>query len=346
MPCHCDQSSIMVPADVGSGRAGGSGVIVTVSLARMFLIVLLLLTPVVRGEAADQKAAASQEAPAPPPVVPLAEAVSRATEVEELLRAYRTLEASTPAIAMIEKRLPGLSAYLGRELERTLSRLQQPTTLDRLEEMQEAWTRRQLLTTTWLDSLTRRVTDLQEALTRLADLRQTWTRTRDAARAAKAPESTLAQIGGVLAAIEAAQIPLQAQRAVALDLQSRVAREVARCQAALAQVAAAQRQAVGGLLKRERPPIWNAQWWVGARTLDFPNVRDNAIEWWRELVRTLLDPANGLTAHAGLFVVLAALLWAARRWTHHSGAQEGASSAIAVFDRPFSAALLLGAVNK
>ena len=37
--------------------------IVRVSLARMLLIILLLLTPIVRGEAADQKASARQEAP-------------------------------------------------------------------------------------------------------------------------------------------------------------------------------------------------------------------------------------------------------------------------------------------
>ena len=60
-------------------------------------------------------------------------------------------------------------------------------------------------TTTWLDALTQRVTHLQEALTRLADQQQTWTQTQDAARAAKAPESMLRQIAGVLAAIESAQ---------------------------------------------------------------------------------------------------------------------------------------------
>ena len=98
---------------------------------------------------------------------------------------------------------------------------------------------------------------------------------------------------------------------------------------------------MGGLLERDRPPIWSDQWWVGARTLDFHNVRDTAIDWWWELVRNSLDPANGLTAHAGFFVVLAALLWAARRWTHRSAAAAGASFATAVFDRPFSAALLI-----
>ncbi len=44
-------------------------------------------------------------------------------------------------------------------------------------------------------------------------------------------------------------------------------------------------------------------------------------------------------------MVLAALLWAARRWTHRSAPGEGASFATAVFDRPFSAALLIGLLS-
>jgi len=150
-------------------------------------------------------------------VIPLAEVASRATEVEALLRTDRALLASTPAISMIEKRLPGVSTFLGRELERTVSLLQQQTTLERLEMMHEAWARRQLLTTTWLDPLTRRVTDLQEALTRLAEQRQTWTQTQDAARTAKAPESILAQIAAESLGASLADVRLQqdVDRAVA-----------------------------------------------------------------------------------------------------------------------------------
>jgi small-conductance mechanosensitive channel len=323
---------------------------VTVSRARTFLVALLLLTAFARGATADQQAPLPHDAPvlAPPPspVIPLAEVAWRATEVEALLRAYRALQASSPATAKIEKQLPEASALIGLELERTVRLLREQPTLETLEVQQELWTRRQLLTTTWLEALTRRITHLQEALTRLADQHQTWSQAQDAARAAQAPEPILEQIAGVLAAIEAARTPLQAQRAIALELQSRVAREVGRCQTALAQVAEAQRQAVGGLLEPERPPIWNPQWWVGARTVDAQSLRDAAFTWWREIVKDLRDPASGLRSHGALFVVLAALLWAARRWTHRAGAAvEGASFATAVFDHPFSAALLIGLIS-
>ena len=112
--------------------------IVAVSLARLFFV-LLLLTPVVRGEAAEQKASASQEAPArlPSTVIPLAEVASRAMEVEALLRADRTLQTSTPTISMIGRELPAASALIGLELERTLSLLRGQPPLDTL-----AWSKR------------------------------------------------------------------------------------------------------------------------------------------------------------------------------------------------------------
>ena len=266
-------------------------------------------------------------------------------EVDALLRAYRTLQAGTSATSMIEQQLPEASALIGLELERTLSLLQERPPLETLEAKQELWAKRQFLTTTWLDALTRRVTQLQEALTRLASLHHTWTLNQDAARAAQAPEPMLGHIAEVLSAIKAAQPPLEAQRAVALDLQSRVAREVARCQSALAQVAEAQRQAAGGLLEPGHPPIWNAQWWMGARPVDVSNVREIAAGWWREVVQELRDPATGVRTHGALFVALAVLLWAARRWTHRSAAEEDASVATAVFDRPFSAALLISLMS-
>ena len=59
-------------------------------------------------------------------------------EVEALLRADRALQASTPAISMIEKQLPEASALIGLELERTLSLLREQPTLETLEMEQEA----------------------------------------------------------------------------------------------------------------------------------------------------------------------------------------------------------------
>jgi len=115
-----------------------------VSLARSFLVVLLLLTTVVRGEAADQKPSVPQEASAPPPsrAIPLAEVASRATEAEALLRAYQAPHAFTSAISLVEEHLPEASALISLELERTLSLLPEHPPLATLEAMQEVWERK------------------------------------------------------------------------------------------------------------------------------------------------------------------------------------------------------------
>src|SRR5262245_24401762 len=197
----------------------------------LIVAAVLLLISAVSGEAAGANAPSPQQAPAPatPRAIPLADVAFRATEIDALLRSYRTLQASTPVTALIKQQLPDASDLIGRELERTQRILRQPTTLENLETMRLTWERRHQLTTTWLQPITRRATHLQDALTRLADLRETWTLTQDAARAAKAPEPVLAQIAGVLMAMEASQATLQAEGVPTLELQTRIAGEVARC---------------------------------------------------------------------------------------------------------------------
>ncbi len=315
-----------------------------VSLARMFLVALLLLTPVVRGEAADQKAAsAPQQAPAPPPprVIPLAEVASRATEVEALLRTFEALGAPSRKIEAIQSELPAESARLGLELQRTLSILRGQPTLEWLEGAEELWVQWQRPMTTWLNQLTQRAAQLQEGLTRLADEQQRWTETQDAARAAKAPASILQQIAGILTAIEQAEKALLAQRATVLDLQGRVAQGVSRCQTAVAQIAEAQKQGLERLLVRDHPLLWSGELW-GAWPEGFRRVRDNATGWWEGIILSLRNPAEGLAPTVVFFMVLTVLLRAARRWVRREAAAEEAQSfGAAAFDRPLSAAMFI-----
>ena len=59
----------------------------------------------------------------------------------------------------------------------------------------------------WLNALTARASQLQEALDQLAHHQKAWTQTRAAAQASKAPGQVLQQIDATLAALEAAQRP-------------------------------------------------------------------------------------------------------------------------------------------
>jgi small-conductance mechanosensitive channel len=313
------------------------------------LIVLLLLTPVVRSEAADEKAPAPPAAPASPappsPGIPLAEVASRATGVEALLRTIEALGAPSRMIAAVQSHLPTESARLELELQRTLRILREHPTLEWLEGAQELWAHWQRRMTAWLDGLTQRATQLQEGLTRLAVEQQTWTRTQDAAWAAKAPASILQQIAGVLASIEQAQKALLAQRATVLDLQSRVAKEVSRCQTALALIAEAQKQVLEALLVPDHPPLWSGELW-SAWPEGFRRAGDRAADWWVGITLSLRNPAEGIAPMVGFSLVLAVLLWAARRRVRREvAAEEAPSSGTVVFDRPVSAAWLIALIG-
>jgi hypothetical protein len=186
--------------------------------------VLLLLLFAIPGKTVAQQSAAAPQTHTPPEVavVPVAEVVTQATEVSNLLRTLSTKLAPSPEIDTIHKMLPEVSGTLDLEIAATINSLQKQPSLALLQTQQQLWQRRQLQTTGWLHVLTGQATHLQDISTRLAELLQTWTATRAAAQLAQAPEPILQQIDATLAARRHRR--LSAQRTVGLDLQRRGAR--------------------------------------------------------------------------------------------------------------------------
>ena len=307
------------------------------------LAAVLFLLPA-PGETAAQTPPASGQAAAPPPstAIPPAEIAARAAEIPDLLRTLTTTLAPGPAMATIQQSLPEFSGQTEREFAATLSALQEQPTLETLEAQQQLWQRRQFQATDWLHLLTQRAGDLETGLNRLTDLQGTWSRTLDAAQATLAPAPIIQQIETAQAAIKAAQGALQAQQDTVLDLQSRVASALARCDDALAQITQAQNRAVGGLLTRSAPPIWNAGLWRRARTEGPAQVRHIAARQWAAIRQYLHDPTQGMPLHVGIFVVLALLLSAARRQVQRwAAAGQGLSFTTTVFDYPYAGALFV-----
>jgi potassium-dependent mechanosensitive channel len=304
--------------------------------------VLLLLLVAVPGTAVAQTNAEPKNTTTPPPrtVIPVVEVASQATEVSQLLRRLSVQFAPSPALDTIDKMLPEVSGTIDLELAATSTQLQGQPTLRALQMQEQLWQRRQLQTTGWLHVLTGQATQLQQALHRLADLHTTWTDTRGAAQLAQAPEPILQQIDATLSAIAAAQPPLQTQYTAVLDLQSRVAHEVGRCENALAQIAQVQQQAVKGTLRREGLQIWRAALWAEARRAE--RVRQVAAAYGADILHYVRDPAEGLSLHAGLFLILAFAFGAVRRQIQRwQAAGETASSALKVFQHPYAAALVV-----
>ena len=303
--------------------------------------ILLCLAAMV-GQAAGQKPPEVQTAPAPKVsvAIPVAEVATRATEVSNLLRTLQTQFAPSPEIEKIQKELPDVRDRLEAKLRRTMKLLQAQPMMETLQTEEQVWQKSQTEMGSWLNRLTQRATQLQTALGRLADLQKAWSQTLDAARSEQAREAIVQQITAILPAIEAAQITLQTQRSAVLDLQGPVAAEIAKCGTALAEIAKAQRMAVGGLAGRERLPIWSAERWAQARAAGFAGLHELAADPWAEIEQYLHDPSSGMPIHLGFLVALSVLFYAMRRQLRRWTPGEGSPVITLVSERPYAAALI------
>jgi potassium-dependent mechanosensitive channel len=305
------------------------------------LFVLLLVIP---GNAAEQKSPEAQKPSVPPPpaIIPVAEIARQATQVGNLIRGFTTNIAAGSEIKTIRKFLPEVSADIGLELKSTANILKETPSLETLQAQESIWQERQSQLTAWLNVLTERATKLQNALNVLKTQQDRWTRTRDAEQSSNVPVPILSQIDETLAAIEAGQTPLQAQRNDLLDLQSKVAQEVTRCGSALAQIAQVQESVVGGILSRDGSVIWNPDLWARAKAAFDARVPKIIATYRADFRRYLTDPAMRMPLHLGLFIVLSLVFFAAgRQFKQWAASGEGAIRATIVFDHPLAAALFI-----
>ncbi|MGH7345993.1 MAG: mechanosensitive ion channel family protein, partial [Candidatus Rokuibacteriota bacterium] len=272
----------------------------------------------------------------------MAEVATRAAQLTELLRTLTGPLAETTESETIRRRLREERGQVDLELAAAETILRGHPTLDVIQLQQQRWQQRQLQTNEWLTALTRRALLLQDTLNRLGEIKETWRRTREASVASGAPATILAQIDAARAAIEAAQAPLAAQRTAVFDLQSAVAREVARSADILAQFTHAQQQVVGGILARDSPPVWVAEPWAHARRTVRAGVHELAVTRWDDVVRYVRDPSRGLPLHAAILAVLVVVFVAARRQARQSSASGTSKAArVTIFDRPYAAAMVL-----
>ena len=288
-----------------------------------------------------------KSAPAPPSdAIPVAEVATRAAQVPNLLRSITEPLAAGAELGaemvLIRKRVPELRQQIDLEVAAASTILQAEPTLDMIQAQQQVWQQKLLQTNEWLRLLTHRTSLLQAALNRLADLQKTWQQTLEVSKAASAPGPVLAQIDAVLADVDAARTPLAAERTVVLDLQSVVAEDVGRASTVLAQFTQAQRRAMGGMLERDSPPLWAGEGWARARG-DLPErIRRIAVVRWNDYVQYVRDPSRGMALHIAILAMLSAVFCAARRGRRRWRAVgDDELQTIAVFDRPYAAALIV-----
>lgn len=316
-------------------------------MAKAFLFIglaAILILQTASGVASGQASSGIQNAAAPQAskVVPPAEVATKASEVAKLLTSISGTFAPSAETEKIQRSLNEVRLQIDLDILDISDILGEQPPLATLQAQQALWQRRHQQLFTELSRLTHRATGLHDALGRLSGLRQAWTLTLNAAQAEQAAEAILQQIQTTLSSIEAVQSTIKAEEDAALGLQGDIAREVARCEEVLEKIARAQKLAVVGILAQESPPIWNLGAWGHARTVLPIRLTDLSRGIWLNVKEYLRDPSRGMPLHATLFALLAVAACAARRkkrrWT---AIGLGVSAAVKVFDRPFSAALMV-----
>src|SRR5262249_21444180 len=280
------------------------------TLVAIVIAAIVSLLPASSNAAEHKTAEASSasgpatSAPSPRSAIPVEEIAMQATQVGDLLRGFTANLAPDPEIETIRRMAPELAVNSALELQNTTHIVKEQAALDTLETQQQIWQQRQLQFTAWLNVLTRRATKLQFVLIQLAKHQETWTRTRDVQQSAKAPQSILQQIDTALAAIEAAQQPHQAERNEILNLQGQIAEMVARCNTALAEIAAVQQMLVGGLFTRQSRSVWDADLWGRAKATLADRLPQTPASYWRDLLLYVHDPSRHNPRHLSRFVGL------------------------------------------
>ncbi len=292
------------------------------------------------GNAQTSPAKKSPPATQPDVVIPPAEIATKATEATNLLVTLSTKYISGSQIEKVQKPFYEMSRQIEQEYDDVSMTLQENPSLATLQNLHEVWQARRERIDDWLQLLTARALDLKRILDRLAGLETTWRQTQKSAREAKAQVATLQQIETVLNAIHTAQVPLQATHDRLLGLQGLISEALKRCDDTLTHIVQAQKGVVTGILTRELPPIWGAAQWHAARIAIPVRFRENVDAARTDLSNFLQDPSRELPLQMMLFVVLLALLIAAKRFAGPWDAVGDREAHLGrVFERPYAAAL-------
>ena len=196
---------------------------------------------------------------AAPTAVPLPDIVAASdsaseglNEIQSELSSSKTVDNVTHELAVTTKEIDA------SELE-TRRILRPGVTLETLSEFETRWQRLADQLTASSRQLTDRATALDREVTQMSATRATWKATLEFARQSNAPSEVTQRISQVLQGIDATEEMLQNRRADVLSLQTRVAEQTQRANAALRSIKSAQSAAVNRLWLQDSPPIWSSE---------------------------------------------------------------------------------------
>lgn len=319
-----------------------------VTLAFM-LALLCLVWHAPRAAAADpapgDKPASSAKAAASPAAVPLAELSVQAEAATVNLREIATAVAAKEPLSLIERELPLLTREIDGRLRESSRILSQRPSLELLGNLENNWQTVRATLTAWTEELDARIAALERDLARLAELERIWKETYALTQREQAPRELSARVESLLASIARTRTAVEAQRARALRLQSRVAAQEFRATEALDAIRQARNASLARVFSRDAPPLWNEEALTRAGERIAGDSQETRETQWDTLRSYAERRSDRIYLHCALFALLAALLyWARRRLMAWVETEPGLQHAGAVVAYPIASALVLALI--
>jgi small-conductance mechanosensitive channel len=298
-------------------------------------------TPPAATSPAKPAAASSAPSKPVPGAIPAPDIPLEADRLMTVLRTLETRVVAGPATVAIETALPSMVQRVSDAQLETKGVQSVASSLTVLTNLADLWSGIQADLKTWAEHLRIKATDVGMVLDELAELTDIWTRTREEARRTQAPPVLLKRIDEALAAIAAERAIATARRASLLTLQVKVGEQLAAAQDAAERINRAMTADLSGLLRRDRPPIWQS-WRERPPLAELPaRMRESTVPQLAVMARFAADRGRTTGVHAILFVALLVFSYAARRQVRRWEAAGSADPLLHVFELPISTALIV-----
>lgn len=282
------------------------------------------------------------EKPAAPMPIPLAELSTQAEAATVNLREIATRATADPALAEIDRELPALTQEIELRLRENARIISQRPSLELLRTLERNWRRIQDTLSEWSGELAKRIAALDQDVVRLEGLEATWKETLALATREEAPPELIRRVEILLPAIGRTLRTVEAQRALALRLQSRVAAQDFRLTEALAAIEQVRELTLARVFQKDSPPLWSGELMSRAGDQIPEDSQSSREAQWFALQVYLQRHWDRLAMHSVLFALLAALLYRVRRRINAWGQEKpGLHRPALVFAWPIATALLL-----
>jgi potassium-dependent mechanosensitive channel len=309
-------------------------------LARIFLFLILACTA---GSAVHgQSASPSPVGPAPEPTpIPLANVLG------EVQSAMASLQEVDGTLSLAQSSMDDVTDSFGNLTGEIDPRMAEDTKLLQAGPSLDMLYRTKL---TWLDfgenlsalsrGLSQRVVSLDDELARLKKLEKSWQVTLQSARQDNAPESALQGVQSVVDSIQQARQAIEAKRAQALTLLTRISDEQTRVRRTLSLVEQSQIRALKDLFVRDSPFVWELKTslgteWVSRCGESFASQTKASTAFGKRLPFAFL-------IHASLVAAIAiALRWTRRRINKLVNKKPELERALPILDLPVATAFVL-----